>query len=421
MKVLTVIGTRPEAIKMAPVVHELKRHAHRIDSKVCVTGQHREMLDPMLELFGIDPSFDLDVMRPGQSMADVTCAVLTGMTSILQKERPDWVLVQGDTTTVMATSMAAYWQKINVGHVEAGLRTFDKYAPFPEEVNRRMAGVIADVHFAPTRWAALNLHREGVPGENVKITGNTVIDALQDVAGRTYDPSGTQLGALGLRDDERTVLVTAHRQENFGDGMHRICAAVRELAERHGDVRFVYPVHFNPKARAAAFEHLADLPNVSLIDPLDYEPLVWLLKRSHLVITDSGGLQEEAAGMNTPVLVLRETTERPEGVEAGIARLVGTNHAEIVDVADRLLQDDRAHAVMADVPCPYGDGRAARRIVATLMDHAGMETHAGHTEQPWPQHPLDELLTHATPAPDPRHADRPHPRFGRRRTDRQEV
>lgn len=417
MKVLSIIGTRPEAIKMAPVIHALERE-QGVTSRVCSTGQHRELLDQMLGLFGLKPDHDLGIMRPRQSPDQVTCSVLSGLAPVLERERPDWVLVQGDTTTVMAASLAAFWRQISVGHVEAGLRTFDKYSPFPEEVNRRMAGVIADLHFAPTSWAADNLRREGVPEEHIVTTGNTGIDSLQHMAELPFAPAGTALEAVPF-DGRRVILVTAHRAENFGHNMHVICRALRDIAERWDDVHLAYPVHLNPQAREAAYEHLADLPNVSLLPPLDYQPLVWLMRHSHFVITDSGGIQEEAAGLSKPVLVLRETTERPEAVRAGTATLVGARADEILLHARRLLDSSAAHESMATVPNPYGDGHAASRIVSALRQRGAASPGIGHVyERPMPEHPLDGLLRHATEGLPPQYREHVRSRFERRRRER---
>jgi UDP-N-acetylglucosamine 2-epimerase (non-hydrolysing) len=395
IKVLTIMGTRPEAIKLAPVLHELDRQTDTFDSVVVTTGQHREMLDPMLELFDIKPDYDLALMRQKQTLTDITLGAVAGLEPILVAEKPDWVLVQGDTTSVMAASLASFYQKIPLAHVEAGLRTFDKYSPFPEEVNRRIAGVLADLHFAPTPWARGNLLREGVPARHVRMTGNTVIDAMNHVQSLDYDIEGTQLANIPM--DKRLVLVTAHRSENLGSGMEGIATGLCELALRHDDVHFIYPMHLNPQARISALRHLSHLDNVSLLNPLEYQDMLWVLHHAHLVLTDSGGLQEEAAGAQTPVLVMRDTTERPEGIEAGIARLVAPNAVAIVEAVSHLLNDDDDHAEMSSAACPYGDGRAARRIVDALAGRPA-ELYAVDSiyERPVPEHPLDALLRDAT-------------------------
>ncbi len=354
---------------MAPVVQALSKEP-RVESLVCATAQHREMLDQVLGLFNIKPDYDLDIMRPNQSLAELTAAVFTELEPVLKEARPDWVLVQGDTTTVMAASLLAYYHRIKVGHVEAGLRTNDKWQPFPEEINRRVAGVVADLHFAATEWARENLLREDVPPERIAVTGNPVIDALQAVAAMPYDVKASPLA--GLPWEKRLVLVTAHRRENFGAPLERICAALRELADRYaGDTHFVYPVHPNPNVKEPVERLLGGMKNFSLLPPLDYLPWVHLLKRATLVLTDSGGLQEEAPGLGVPVLVMREVTERPEGVEAGTVRLVGTNREKIVSEARRLLDDPTAHAAMAQAVNPYGDGHAATRIVQALLKANG--------------------------------------------------
>jgi len=404
IRVLTILGTRPEAIKLAPVLHELRRDSDTFESTVVATGQHREMLDPMLELFGIQPDFDLSLMTHQQSLGDITLAVLSGMLPILAEQRPDWVLVQGDTTSVMAACIAAFYGKTRIGHVEAGLRTFDKYSPFPEEINRRIAGVLADMHFAPTPWARANLLREGVPSEHVHLTGNTVIDAMKHVGQLDFDIGETEL--RGLPQDKRLVLVTAHRNENLGSRMEEIATGLRELALTREDVHFLYPMHLNPRARRAPLRHLSDLENVSLIDPLGYREMVWVLHNAHLVITDSGGLQEEAAAAGTPVLVLRETTERPEGIDSGIAKLVDPSHRSLVDAAGLLLSDDREYERMRAAPCPYGDGRAAIRIADALADRPVSLDSVDHIyERPSPEHPLDALLREATAGLPRRYAD----------------
>jgi UDP-N-acetylglucosamine 2-epimerase (non-hydrolysing) len=365
-RVLSVFGTRPEAVKMAPVVERL-RHTPDVEARVCVTAQHRQMLDQVLALFDIVPDFDLDVMEPDQALAPLTEAILRSLDPVLEQFQPDWLLVQGDTTTVLAAALLAYYRRIRVGHVEAGLRTGDKWQPFPEEINRRVAGVVADLHFAPTARARDNLLREGVAPERVVVTGNPVIDALQTIAARPYDPTNGPLA--GLPFDRRLILVTAHRRENFGAPLERIFEALRRLAERYrDDVAFVYPVHLNPNVRGPAQRLLGGIPNISLLDPLDYLPMVHLLSRSTFVLTDSGGLQEEGPALGKPVLVMREVTERPEAIEAGTARLVGTDADRIEAEARRLLDDPAAYGEMAHAANPFGDGHAAERIVEALMN-----------------------------------------------------
>jgi len=351
---------------MAPVIERLGR-APGVESRVCVTAQHREMLDQVLDLFSIRPDYDLDLMRPDQPLADLSSALFAGLDPVLKEVRPDWVLLQGDTTTVMAASLLAYYHRARVGHIEAGLRTGDKWQPFPEEINRRVAGVVADLHFAPTGWARDNLLREGIPADRILVTGNPVIDALLAVSSRPYDWKSGPLAAIP--DDRRIVLVTAHRRENFGAPLESILTALRILAETYpGEITIVYPVHLNPNVQEPARRMLGDLTNVRLLPPLDYLPMVHLMKRAHLVLTDSGGLQEEAPALGTPVLVLRRVTERPEALEAGTARLVGTDTARIVAEARRLLDDPSSHAAMARAVNPYGDGHAAERIVAALLE-----------------------------------------------------
>lgn len=355
---------------MAPVVRALRGRPEAVVSRVCVTAQHRHMLDQVLDLFGLAPDYDLDLMQAGQTPVGVIRRVLERLEPVLEAERPDWVLVQGDTTTVMAASLLAFHHRVRVGHVEAGLRTGDKHQPFPEEINRKVTDVVADLHFAPTETARQNLLREAVPAAQIHVTGNTVIDALQQVAAQPYDWAAGPLA--GLPRDRRLVLVTAHRRENFGAPFLEICAALRYLAERYaGDAHFVYPVHRNPNVHEVAQRELAGLPNLTLLPPLDYLPLVQLLKRCTLALTDSGGIQEEAPGLGVPVLVLRHATERPEAVEAGTARLVGPVRDAIVRETARLLDDPVEHARMARAINPYGDGRAAERIVAALLAHDG--------------------------------------------------
>jgi len=367
LKVLTVFGTRPEAIKMAPLIAELERHPGRIVNRNCLTGQHKDMVAPLIELFGIRVDHDLDLMRPNQTLEHITVTVLQEVGRILRSEGCDLLLVQGDTTTSMAAALAAFYAGVRVGHVEAGLRTFDKHQPYPEESNRRMIDAVADLYFAHTALARQHLLNEGVAAEAIELTGNTVIDALLDVAQRPFSFDGTPLAALPF-DTRRIVLVTAHRRESFGEPFENLCRGLRELALKYrDDIVLVYPVHRNPNVRQVVERVLAGLPNVLLTDPLDYLPLVHLMKRAHLVLTDSGGLQEEAPSLGKPVLVMRETTERQEGVEAGTVKLVGTDAATIVREASRLLDDPAAHAAMAQRVNPYGDGQASVRTVRRIL------------------------------------------------------
>lgn len=368
LKILSIFGTRPEAIKMAPVVNRLSTTPD-IDSLVCVTAQHRQLLDQVLDLFAITPDYDLDLMRPDQSLAGLTAMVIQGLDSIVADTQPDWILVQGDTTTVMAAGLLAYYHHVRVGHVEAGLRTGDKWQPFPEEINRKVTGVVADLHFAPTEQARDNLLHEGVDSETIVVTGNPVIDALYEITGRPYDFNHPVFQALP--DDRRLILVTAHRRENFGEPMGRIFEALREIAERYrDDVHIIYPLHPNPNVRDPAQETLSGIPNLTMTDPLGYLPMAQLMKRAYLVLTDSGGLQEEAPALGTPVLVLRQVTERPEAVRAGTARLVGTETKKIVSETSELLDDPEAYREMAQAVNPFGDGRAAERIVQALVDYS---------------------------------------------------
>ncbi len=369
IRVLSIFGTRPEAVKMAPVVQALQQQRN-IDSRVCVTAQHREMLDQVLDLFHIQPDHDLDLMRPDQSLADLTAGILTSLDPVLTKENPDWVLVQGDTTTVMAASLAAFYRGIRVGHVEAGLRTGDKRQPFPEEINRHLTTVLADLHFAPTERSRDNLLREGIPEARIRVTGNTVIDALHQIVSTETPPQVRDwLEEWGVRPGgRRLVLVTAHRRENFGAPIQRICEAIQVLAQRYGnDLHIVYPVHLNPNIQEPVYRLLGEVPGISLIKPVDYISLIHLIKHAAIVLTDSGGIQEEASGLGKPALVLREVTERPEGVDAGVLRLVGSNPEMIVREASRLLDDADAYAEMARVTSLFGDGKAAGRIVEAIL------------------------------------------------------
>jgi UDP-N-acetylglucosamine 2-epimerase (non-hydrolysing) len=364
MKVLVVFGTRPEAIKMAPVVKVLRADS-AFEAKVCVTAQHRQMLDQVLDIFALKPDFDLNLMKPGQDLTDISSNVLLGMREVYEQWMPDIVLVHGDTATTFAASLSAYYAKIKVGHVEAGLRTGNKYAPWPEEMNRRLTGAITDIHFAPTAKARGNLLREGVADSTTHVTGNTVIDALFEVVQRLREDAvlrSTFEARFNFIDSaKRLILVTGHRRENFGAGFENICHALAEIAAR-GDVQVVYPVHLNPNVQEPVKRILSNVPNVILLEPLDYLPFVYLMDRSTLLITDSGGVQEEAPSLGKPVLVMRDTTERPEAVDARTVKLVGTDKAKIISETNRLLDDPAAYEAMSRAHNPYGDGLAAIRI-----------------------------------------------------------
>lgn len=370
MKVLVVFGTRPEAIKMAPLALMLAAD-ERFDARVCVTAQHREMLDQVLGLFEIVPEYDLDLMKPGQDLNDITTGILQGMKEVLSDFRPDMVLVHGDTATTFATTLASYYQQIPVGHVEAGLRTGDLYSPWPEEGNRKLTGVLAAVHFAPTDTSRDNLLEEGVDPATVFVTGNTVIDALLEVVGRLE--SDNELAASQaacfpmLEDDKRLILVTGHRRESFGSGLERICEALADTAKTHPDIQILYPMHLNPNVREPAKRLLTGIDNVHLIAPQDYLPFVYLMSRADLILTDSGGIQEEAPSLGKPVLLMRDTTERPEAVEAGTVKLVGTDVSAITSEVNRLLTDRDAYDTMSFAHNPYGDGQACQRIRDALL------------------------------------------------------
>jgi len=370
-KILVIFGTRPEAVKLAPVIQQLKATPELI-SRVCVTAQHREMLDQVLRLFHITPNIDLDIMRPNQSLSDLTVQILTNLIPILDSEKPDWILVQGDTTTVMTAALAAFYRGIRVGHVEAGLRTGDKRQPFPEEINRRITSVLADLHFAPTELSRENLLNEGIPGGQILVTGNTVIDALNQISGQPVPVEVEKwLQQWGVvPGHKRLVVITAHRRENFGAPIEKICSALRTLANKYSrDTHFVYPVHLNPQIQEPVNRLLSGLSNLTLLAPVNYLPMVHLLKAATVVLTDSGGIQEEATGLGKPTLVLREKTERPEGVTAGVLKLVGTNTEMIITETSRLLDDPSAWAEMAHAANPFGDGHAAERIVQAILDH----------------------------------------------------
>ncbi|MGV8026705.1 MAG: non-hydrolyzing UDP-N-acetylglucosamine 2-epimerase [Anaerolineaceae bacterium] len=371
IKVLSIFGTRPEAVKMAPVVQEL-RNKPGIESIVCVTAQHREMLDQVLDLFHITPQIDLDLMRPNQTLAELTANIFKNLDPVLEQVNPDWVLVQGDTTTVMAAALNAFYRHIHIGHVEAGLRTHDKWAPFPEEINRKIAGVVADLHFAPTTFSKKNLLNEGVPESIIKVTGNTVIDALRQIIN---EPMPTEIHELLekkqiLNKKKQLIVITAHRRENFGEPIRDICTALKIIAEENADsIELIYPVHLNPNIQQPVHEILDGIPNVTLLKPIEYLPMIHLMKNAKLVLTDSGGIQEEATGLGLPTLVLREVTERPEGVEAGVLKLVGTNCSTIVKETTLLLTDQNHYNAMAHAANPFGDGHAAERIVNEIIHY----------------------------------------------------
>ena len=375
-KIMLVFGTRPEAIKMAPLYHALKTQPDVFDTILCVTAQHRQMLDQVLKAFDMTPDIDLNLMTPGQDLFDVTVAVLKGMRDVLKERQPDALLVHGDTTTALAAALAGFYCGVPVGHVEAGLRTHDMQSPFPEEFNRQVATKLSKWHFAPTEFSRCNLLAERVPENSITLTGNTVIDALFWVLGRINLDTARRKGLEVLLNEQlgfdwqvqRFVLVTCHRRENFGDGFLQICLALKELAMRYSTVRFVYPVHLNPNLQQPVNTILADIPNVHLIAPLDYEPFVYLLKHCHIVLTDSGGIQEEAPSLGKPVLVMRDVTERPEAVAAGTVRLVGADRSRIVANVAELLDNDASYAAMAMAHNPYGDGKACARIVSILRD-----------------------------------------------------
>jgi len=378
---MSVFGTRPEAIKMAPLVKELAKHTDRFRSVVCVTGQHRQMLDQVLRIFDIQPDYDLDIMQQGQDLYDVTSRVLLGMRDVLRRARPDIVLVHGDTTTSTAAALAAFYEQIPVGHVEAGLRTHDIYSPWPEEMNRQITGRIATYHFSPTPLSRANLTAEGVADEKIVVTGNTVIDALYMVVDKIKSDEsldaylGKVLREAGydparLSDGRRMVLITGHRRENFGEGFINMCRAIKHLTERYPEVDFVYPMHLNPNVRKPIHEvfgeDLTNLGNMFFIEPLEYLSFVYLMEKAYVVLTDSGGIQEEAPGLGKPVLVMRDTTERPEALSAGTVRLVGTGYDRIVGEVSRLLDDESAYEAMSRAVNPYGDGKACGRIIEAL-------------------------------------------------------
>lgn len=371
IKVMTVFGTRPEAIKMAPIVLELQKHPDTIVPVVAVTAQHREMLDQVLNLFHIKPEHDLNIMAAGQTLFDITTRAMMGLDKVLTEEKPDIVLVHGDTTTTFAGALAAYYHQTAVGHVEAGLRTHNKYSPFPEEMNRRLTGCIADLNFAPTSTSEANLLAENVPPESIFVTGNTVIDALHHTVRDDFDFQEESLKDVDFQN-KRIILVTTHRRENLGEPMRHVYKALKQLTEEFDDVEVVFPVHKNPKVREVVNEELGGLAKVHLIDPLDYEPFANLMHRAHLILTDSGGVQEEAPALGKPVLVLRDTTERPEAVDAGTVKLIGTDRERVYEEAKKLLTDKAEYSRMAESVNPYGDGKAAARIIQAILYHYGL-------------------------------------------------
>ena len=371
LHVLVVLGTRPEAIKLAPVIHELGRCRDQFQTRVCLTAQHRHLLEPILRWFRIPVHYDLDVMRPNQELCRLSALILERFHAVLEAQRPDVVLVQGDTTTVMAASLAAFYHRVPVGHVEAGLRTLDRYSPFPEEINRRLASQLASLHFAPTNWSRDNLSKEGIPRGHIFVTGNTVIDALLETRDRVVrrPPAIPQLRGLKLAK-RKLIVVTAHRRENFGPGLTNICQGIWRLASQREDIEIVFPVHPNPNVRSIVRPLLGGNSRIHLIDPLDYPQFVWLLNSAYLALSDSGGIQEEMPSLGRPALVMRENTERPEGVQAGVCKLVGTSAEAIYRGVTELLDDPVAYAQFARRRNPFGDGKAAQRIVAALRDLA---------------------------------------------------
>ena len=371
IKVMTVFGTRPEAIKMAPVVLELKKYPDLITPIVAVTAQHRDMLDQVLNLFNIKPDYDLNIMAQGQTLFDITTKAMNGLNEVLSKEKPDIVLVHGDTTTTFAGALAAYYHETAVGHVEAGLRTYNKYSPFPEEMNRKLTGAIADLHFAPTDTASGNLKAEGTKEDKIFVTGNTVIDALHKTVTDDFKFDDEKLANIDY-ENKRIIFVTTHRRENLGEPMRHVYKALKDIVNEFDDVEIVFPVHKNPKVREVVNEELGNIKAVHLIDPLDYEPFANLMHRAFLVLTDSGGIQEEAPSLGKPVLVLRDTTERPEAVKAGTVKLIGTERQKVYEETKYLLTDHDEYQRMANTCNPYGDGKASKRIIEAILYHYGL-------------------------------------------------
>lgn len=369
IKVLSIFGTRPEAIKMAPLVKALKADS-RFESYVCVTAQHRDMLDQVLDIFDIKPDFDLDIMKDRQTLTDITINALSGLERVIKELQPDIILVHGDTTTTFVGSLAAFYNKVQIGHVEAGLRTFNKYSPYPEEMNRKLTGAMADVHFSPTSTSRENLLREGIQAENIYTTGNTAIDALKTTVNKAFEFYTDELKKLDYVN-KRVIMVTAHRRENLGEPLQNICRALKRIAEAHEDVEVVYAVHKNPAVRETVFGILGDIPRVHLLDPLDVDEMHNLMDRCYMVLTDSGGLQEEAPSLGKPVLVLRTETERPEAIEFGTLKLAGVKEEDILELSETLLTDEKEYQKMANAVNPYGDGLASARIIDSLLYHFG--------------------------------------------------
>lgn len=385
MKIMIIFGTRPEAIKMAPIISCLKINTKILRPIICVTAQHREMLDQVLRIFNIIPDYDLDIMQPSQDLFSVTAKILMGLKNILMKEQPDIVLVQGDTTTAFIAGLAAFYLKIPVGHVEAGLRTYNKYSPFPEEINRHLLSALVDIHFAPTNWAKSNLLKEGISDSRIVITGNTVVDALLAIKRKQktrdaikewniYFKKGWDLLIPEKSSDKKLILVTGHRRENFGEGFRNICFALRKMAKERKDVVIVYPVHLNPNVQVPVKSLLGGIPNIHLIEPLEYEPFIYLMSHAYLILTDSGGIQEEAPSLGKPVLVMRNNTERPEGVHAGVVRLIGTEKDNIVKETTQLLDNKLMYSRMSKTENPYGDGKSAQRIIKFLWEFLSLKS-----------------------------------------------
>lgn len=367
IRVMTVFGTRPEGIKMAPIIKVMEK-VPEIENVICVTAQHREMLDQVLNLFNIEPDYDLNIFKPGQTLTEITMRALEGLEKVIKEVKPDILLVQGDTTTVFSGALAAFYQKVKIGHVEAGLRSGNLYSPYPEEANRKLTGILADFHFAPTKTNKENLLKEGYPEEKIFITGNTVIDALQYAVKEDYEFAIPLLNEIDFKN-KKVILLTSHRRENIGKPMENIFSAVRDITLKHEDVEVVFPIHLNPKVREIAYKVFEGNNRIHLIEPLDYEPFTNLMARVHMVVTDSGGLQEEAPSLGKPVLVIREETERPEGIEAGTAKLVGTSYKKVYEEMDLLLSNQEEYNKMANAVNPYGDGKASERIVDIILKY----------------------------------------------------